>query len=136
MNVLVDTSVWSLMLRRRKSPAAMGAAQELEKLIRDGRAELIGSVRQELLSGIKDATQFENLRQHLRAFPDVNLETEDYELAAEFCNRCRSRGVQGSTIDFLICAAAVRLQFSVFTTDGDFASFAEVIPVRFHRSGA
>jgi predicted nucleic acid-binding protein len=134
MNVLVDTSVWSLMLGRRSSPAT-GAAKELELLIRDGRAELIGSVRQELLSGLKGAARFENLRQHLRAFPDVRLETEDYELAAEFCNRCRSRGVQGSTLDFLICAAAVRRQFSIFTTDDDFHSFARIIPIQLHAPG-
>jgi len=131
MRALVDTTVWSLMLRRRTG-AATGVAKELETLIREARAEVIGPVRQELLSGVKGTAQFENLRQHLRGFWDVELETADFELAADYCNRCKSRGVQGSTTDFLICAVAARRQFSVFTTDGDFASFAKVIPIRLH----
>ena len=131
MKALVDTNVWALMLRRRTGPAT-GVAKELETLIREGRAEIIGPVRQELLSGVKSTAQFENLRQHLRGFWDVELETADFELAADYCNRCKTRGVQGSGADFLICAVASRRQFSVFSTDGDFASFAKVIPVQLH----
>ena len=131
MNALVDTNVWSLMLRRRSGPAT-GAAKELETLLREGRAEIIGPVRQELLSGVKSSVQFENLRQHLRGFWDVELETADFELAAEFCNRCKSRGIQGSSTDFLICAVASRRQFSIFTTDGDFVAFAKVVPIQLH----
>src|SRR5262245_14280024 len=116
MKALVDTSVWSLMLRRRHG-AATRPAKELETLIREGRAEIIGPIRQELLSGVKGATQFENLRQHLRGFADVELETADFELAADYCNRCRARGVQGSGTDFLVCAVAARRQYAVFTTD-------------------
>jgi predicted nucleic acid-binding protein len=104
----------------------------LELLIREGRARIIGPIRQELLSGVKTIVQFENLRQHLRGFDDVEMETADFELAAELNNRCRRRGVQGSSTDFLICAVAIRRQFSVLTTDGGFASFARVIPFRLH----
>ncbi len=65
MKVLVDTSVWSLALRRR-SPAHP-AATELRRLIVAGRAALIGAIRQEVLSGIRDPTAFDQLRDHLRA---------------------------------------------------------------------
>jgi hypothetical protein len=63
------------------------------------------------------------LREYLRAFPDLELTTEDYELAAEFFNTCRSNGVQGSSTDFLLCAVAHRRGYSIFTTDKDFENF-------------
>jgi predicted nucleic acid-binding protein len=131
VNVLVDTSVWSLVLRRASRPAN-ALAQELAELIREGRVVMIGSVRQELLSGVRDAKQFATLRDHLRAFPDLALETEDFEQAAEFYNQCRSKGIQGSTIDFLICAVAVRRELSILTTDRDFTSYARVLPLQLH----
>jgi predicted nucleic acid-binding protein len=99
-------------------------------LIQEGRAELVGAVRQELLSGIREDAQFDRLRSHLRPFPDAQLEAEDYEEAAHMSNRCRSRGIAGSSIDFLICATAHRRSWAIFTMDRDFQRFAEVLPVR------
>jgi predicted nucleic acid-binding protein len=131
MIALVDTPIWSLALRhsrRVSSPEAI----ELAELIGEGRASIIGPVRQELLSGIRRPQQFEQLQNHLRSFPDLELATEDFELAAEFYNRCRARGVQGSNTDFLICAVAARRQHSVFTTDRDFVQFEALIPVVLH----
>ena len=95
-------------------------------------AFLIGPIRQELLSGIRDARQFEGVRERLRGFPDVEIEVTDYESGADFYNRCRAVGIQGSHIDFLICAVAVRRAMSIFTTDRDFISFERVLPIRLH----
>jgi predicted nucleic acid-binding protein len=131
MNALVDTSVWSLSLRRRRGRASPQAA-ELAELILEGRASIIGPVRQELLSGIQARQQFELLRERLHEFPDIQLTTSDFELAAEFYNLCRAAGLQGSNTDFLICAVAHRRGQSVFTTDADFQRFARVIPVSLH----
>ncbi|HJX65084.1 MAG TPA: PIN domain-containing protein [Polyangia bacterium] len=131
MNVIVDTSVWSLALRRQRS-SANAQARELAELVREGRATMLGPVRQELLSGVRGEDQFETLRGHLRAFPDVLLEAEDYEQAATFFNRCRAKGIQGSNTDFLICAAAVRRGFGILTTDADFTHFARVLPIELH----
>jgi predicted nucleic acid-binding protein len=133
VNVIVDTSVWSLALRRAKR-VDNGAPRELAELIREGRVVMLGPVRQELLSGIKEKAQFEMLREHLRAFPDLELETADYEDAASAFNRCRERGIQGSNTDFLICAAALRHELSVFTTDGDFGHFARVLRLELHEA--
>lgn len=132
MNVLVDTSVWSLALRRRE-PAETPPVLELRELIREGRAQIIGPVRQEVLSGIRASAHFRRLRETLRAFPDLELSSGDFERAAEIFNRCRQRGVQGANTDFLICAVAERLQLSILTTDGDFSIFAEHVPVRLHQ---
>lgn len=131
MNVLVDTPVWSLALRRSR-PQPDIRARELAELIEEGRAVMIGPVRQEILSGIKGRPQFDLLRKHLRAFPDLSIATPDYEQAALFFNLCRTRGIQGSNTDFLICAVAARRRMSVFTTDGDFTSFATLLPIQLH----
>ena len=131
MNIIIDTSVWSLALRRqRSSPSA--ETRELAELVREGRAALLGPVRQELLSGVRADKQFETLRDHLRAFPDIPLEAEDYEEAASFFNKCRARGIQGSNTDYLICAAAARRGFGILTTDTDFRRFARLLPIELH----
>jgi len=135
MNVLVDTSVWSLALRRRSrdlNPDETLIRDELAELIREGRAQLIGPVRQEVLSGIPSHIQYERLRRGLRAFEDPPAEVEDYEEAARASNRCRTAGVSGSAIDFLICAVALRRSWTVFTTDKDFARYARFLSLRLH----
>jgi predicted nucleic acid-binding protein len=132
MNVLVDTSVWSLALRRN-SPRGTPAEVELVELIREGRVLMLGAIRQELLSGIRSAEHFKKLREGLRAFEDAALDETDYEEAAARFNRCRARGVQGSNTDFLICAFAVRRNAAVLTTDDDFEGFARVLHVNLHK---
>lgn len=132
MNVLIDTCVWSVALRRRSKPVEPVVA-ELTSLITEGRARLVGPVRQELLSGIKHREQFERLRERLRAFPDIDLERADFEDAASAGNRCRGLGIQGSAVDFLLCAVSLRRKLSIFTTDGDFALFEKPLGLTLHR---
>ncbi len=135
MTILVDTSVWSLALRRRSRSlrAEEGLVRdELAELIREGRAQMIGPVRQEVLSGIRSRNQYERLRHDLRAFEDPRLGVEDYEEAALASNHCRAAGVSGSAVDFLICAVALRRNSPVFTMDKDFARYARHLPLRLH----
>jgi predicted nucleic acid-binding protein len=133
MMVLVDTPVWSLALRRR--PDHLGAreqqlTQALAELIREGRVQILGPIRQELLSGLREEAQFRKLRDYLRAFQEHPLEMADYEEAAHMDNRCRARGITGSAVDFLICAAAHRRGWTILTTDRDFQNYASVLPLR------
>lgn len=133
MNVLVDTPIWSLALRRKGSdpnPREQFLAQALAELIRAGQAQLAGVVRQELLSGIREEERFRKLRDYLRAFEEPALEAADYEEAANCHNRCRARGIAGSPIDFLICAIAKRRNWQVFTTDRDFERYSRNIGVK------
>jgi len=137
MMVLVDTSVWSLALRRNSgdlNARERDLSVALAELIREGRAQIVGVVRQELLSGIREAERFEKLRDYLRAFDEPVLEIADYEAAAEAHNRCRSRGIAGSAIDFLICAVALRREWQVFTSDGDFEAYSKVLAVRLYEA--
>ena len=80
-----------------------------------------------------EVAQFEALKSSLQAFPDLPVTTEDYELAAEFLNSLRRRGIQGSNVDFLICAVAHNNDLSILTTDGDFEFFAQHIPIDLYR---
>src|SRR5262245_51405008 len=112
MMVLVDTPIWSLAYRRTLRIVDRWTIA-LVDLINQERAVLIGPVRQEVLSGLRESAQFERLRRILRAFPDLPIEEADYEEAAIFYNRCRTRGIQGSSTDFLICAVAARNRISI-----------------------
>ena len=135
MKVLVDTSVWSLSLRRTSRAQNESTSSELASLIGDGRVAMIGPVRQELLSGIRERSHYDRLRDQLRAFPDLELTSADYEEAASFYNRCREKGIQGSNTDFLICAVAARNRMAIFTTDADFAHFGKVLPIALYGEG-
>lgn len=134
MNVLVDTNIWSLAFRRQRVATDDPNVAELRQLVQENRAQIIGIVRQELLSGIRDAKQFQTLKEHLRAFPDLPISTEDYEQAAEWFTVCRQHGVQPSSADMLICSVAHRTQLPIFTLDKDFLHYAEYLPIQRHCS--
>jgi len=127
MKVLVDTSVWSLALRR-KEPSEI--AIKLTDLILSSLVVMIGPVRQEVLSGISDTNAFLKLKAKLEAFDDFEIGTRDYEKAAEFYNICRKNGIQGSHTDFLICAVGYSNNFLIYTTDKDFDNFVKYLPIK------
>ncbi len=136
MLVLVDTPIWSLALRRTStdlSEREQRLTAALRELIREGRAQLVGPIRQELLSGIRLEASYRRLRDQLRAFNEPSLDMADYEEAAHINNQCRSRGIAGSAIDFLICAAAARRGWQIFTTDQDFTRYAAVASLKLYQ---
>ncbi len=132
MNVIVDTCVWSRFLRRNRLSTDPVAA-EVARLVRADAVELMGPIRQELLSGAQPDERFEQLRDYLRFYRNLPLDEADDELAASYYNLCRQRGIQGTGTDLLICAAAVRRGLKIFTTDADFDSFATYLPIKLHR---
>ncbi len=134
MKVLVDTSVWSLALRRQQPERESALVGELARLIAGFEVAMIGPIRQELLSGIREEGQFLSLREKLRAFPDLRLESDDFEMAAHFFNQCRARGVQGSNTDFLLCAVGHLRGMPIFTTDKDFDAYGRTLGIKLHRT--
>jgi predicted nucleic acid-binding protein len=131
MRVLVDTCVWSQFLRRgraRNEPLA----HEVERLIRADAVAMIGPIRQELLSGAQPHERFAQLKEYLRFYPNLPLDSEDDENAAHYYNLCRRHGVQGTATDLLICAIAVRHGLKIFTTDTDFDRYARHLPIIRH----
>ncbi|MEX2581038.1 MAG: PIN domain-containing protein [Verrucomicrobiales bacterium] len=128
MKVIVDTSVWSLFLRRHE-PAESGSLEVLRRAIKDNNVQMLGIVRQELLSGIRSPSQFKKIGEILKSFPDLLAVADDHTQAAVFFNQCRRKGVQGSPVDFLICAQAHRHRMAILTDDADFSGYAAHLPI-------
>lgn len=130
--IACDTSALSQFLRR--SPVTQNdVALKVEKLIDSNELALFGIVRQELLSGIKLPAHFERIDLTTQALPLFFADDEDHTTAARFFNTCRSKGIQGSPIDFLICAMAVKRKFLIYTTDPDFELYQPIIPIELYR---
>lgn len=128
--VLVDTSVWSLAFRKKYPDSNDKKLIEyLTFLIRNRYAVMIGPIRQEILSCISDESTFRKLKEALKAFPDFEITTDDYEQAAAYYNICRSNGIQGSHIDYLICSVAHNNDFLIFTLDKDFENYRKYIGI-------
>jgi predicted nucleic acid-binding protein len=133
--VLVDTPVWSLALRRKAGDLSLSerrVTQSLYDLVQQRRVKLLGSTRQEVLSGIREESQFVRIRDHLRGFTDIALDAGDYEEAARESNHCRRSGIAGSPVDLLMCSVALRRGWQVFTTDHDFAHYRTVLGIQLY----
>ena len=126
MNLVVDTSVWSLVLRRPR-------VDEADPFVRSFRAHLeagngiflIGNILQELLDGVRAPKDFDRLLRFLDPFQLLPLERETYVGAADLRQRCRTKGVQAGAIDCLIAAACVQYGFPLLTADRDFLHIAD-----------
>jgi predicted nucleic acid-binding protein len=131
--IIVDTPIWSLALRRRTvdlSESDQRLMHTLYELVRQGRVQLLGSTRQEVLSGIREQSQFRRIRDYLRDFPNVSTDASDYEEAARISNECRGAGIASSAVDMLMCAVSLRHKWEIFTTDRDFLHYQKVIPLQ------
>ena len=128
MKVIVDTDVWSEALRRTKGKKSI-YVDELIDLIQEGRLEMIGPIRLEVLSGIRDQETFEAFSERLSAFDDRIIPSEVYVLAARFFNLCRSKGIQGPNTDFVICACSVHWSLPILSKDKDYRLYRKHLPI-------
>jgi len=136
MRILVDTSVWSLALRKKdKTIEEESIISYFIDIVRDLKLVIIGPIRQEILSGISNKIRFEDLKSKISVFEDFRVETNDYELAAQLYNECRSKGLQGSHIDFLICSVSINNQMSILTLDKDFEKYQKFVPINLEKIG-
>jgi predicted nucleic acid-binding protein len=125
VSLFVDTSVWSLALRRdgeRQEPEVAFLARAL-----DTGEEIIttGLVLQELLQGFHGARQRDRIAERFAALPLLVPDRTDHIEAADLRNRCRRRGLQIGTIDALFAALCIRHHLLLLTTDRDSARVAE-----------
>jgi hypothetical protein len=125
--VLVDSDVWSEAFRKKGEKSAY--VSHLQKLIDADEIVMIGPVRQEILSGIKEKKKYETIRKLLKSFPSQPIDDSIYELAASFFNTCRSKGIQGSHTDFLICACSATWKVKILSKDQDYDQYSKYIPV-------
>lgn len=133
MGVIVDTSVWSLALRRRNPVDAL-ETEALTELIETGKAVMIGPVRQEILSGVRYTVQFDRLRSALNAFPDEPVNSSDYAEAARLYNKCHDSGILVTNTTCLIAAIAITREMEILTIDLDFQKLASVVQIPFYQA--
>lgn len=128
MTLLVDTSVWSLALRRdvvSDVPETIALKQALQS---GQHIVTTGLVLQELLQGFSGPKQAEALLERFRSLPLLSPDRQDHVVAAQLRNVCRKNGVQAGTIDALLAQLCIRHGLLLLTTDGDFRHMARVIP--------
>ena len=131
MSMFVDTSVWSLALRRSKTDTSPHPAVVLLRQLIEEEADvrIPGIVLQEVLSGVRHQEQFDRLRTTLHAFR-LEPATEDIHVrAAEVFNACQRGGVMATAIDCLIAATTQCSQARLLATDGDYQHIASVVPL-------
>ena len=130
MSLFVDTSVWSLALRRSPPSAAPEVGLLKEHLIRGDLVVSTGLVLQELLQGFHGPRAHKEITKRFSLLPMLAPAIEDHVEAAGLKNRCRRKGVQVGTIDALIASLCIRHQLSLLTTDRDFHSMARHCDLR------
>ena len=130
MNVLVDTSVWSLALRRDSAPD-IKETRILERCIeRKDALFSTGIIVQELLQGFRGPKQHDRLIDHLGGLPLIVPELIDHIEAASLQITCRRKGIQIGTIDALLAQLASSYDLELLTTDQDFTMIARYAPLR------
>jgi len=122
----VDTSVWSLSLRK-EGPAKHPAAEKLVSMLRsDEDIFLTGLILQEILQAFRADVSFWKIARHLEPFPLLVLQRSDFIAAAALHRRCAGRGVSTSTADCQIATAAIRHDCLLLTADKDFERIARL----------
>ena len=130
MNVLVDTSVWSLALRRDAPPDIAETHILARCLKRQDALFSTGIIVQELLQGFRGPKQRKRLIEHFASLPLIVPDLADHIAAAEIQATCRRKGVQIGTIDALLAQLAIGHDLEFLTTDRDFTLLARHVPLR------
>jgi predicted nucleic acid-binding protein len=129
LKLFVDTSVWSLALRRDALPDGP-AVQRLAHALEAGEAVLTtGLVLQELLQGFAGPRAREAILERFAALPFLVPERRDHVEAAGLRNACRRHGVQVGTIDALLAQLCIHHDLLMLTTDADFIAIADAHPL-------
>ena len=134
MNLFVDTSVWSLALRR-DSPPDPPEVQRLRDALAGGEpVHTTGIVLQELLQGYGAPKAARRIVERFAEIAMITPVRGDYIRAAELHNMCRSHGIQAGTIDALLAQICIRHDLIMLTTDGDFSHVADWAPLQLWRA--
>ena len=130
MSLFVDTSVWSLALRRDSESAAPEVEALRRALETRETVASTGLVLQELLQGFRGPRARDRIVATFETLPFLVLDRADHVRAAEVRNTCRRRGLQVGTIDALLAALCLRHELTLLSTDRDFERMAAVVPLR------
>ena len=130
MMLLVDTSVWSLALRRDTLADAPEVRALHQALVGDDIVVIIGLVLQELLQGFAGPKERKSIIDRFAALPLLDPDRQDHIDAAALRNRCRRAGIQIGPIDALIAQLCIRHDLTLLTTDQDFLRAAAHCPLK------
>ena len=124
--ILVDTSIWVAVLRRR-------APIDIDTLVDFGDVATCPPIVQEVLQGIGDPNAWRLARDSMLALPVVEspMTIEVWLEASQLYRAARSAGVTvRSGVDCLIAACALRHDLEILHQDRDFANLARVSALR------
>jgi predicted nucleic acid-binding protein len=130
VSLFVDTSVWSLALRRDAVSSAVEVMTLRQALEAGDTIVITGLVLQELLQGFAGPRARREIIERFAALPLINPDRQDHIEAADLRNRCRRSGLQIGTIDALLAELCIRHDFTLLTTDNDFSLVAARFPLR------
>jgi len=117
---IIDTSVWSESLRRKRNTVNSSEAVVRKIIENDYEIVILGIILQEILTGISNKKLFREIKDILDDFVYLDITKNDYIYASELSNKCRSKGIIAGSIDFLIASAAIRNKLQLVTFDKDF----------------
>jgi predicted nucleic acid-binding protein len=124
LSIFVDTSVWSLALRR-DAPSPAKEVRALIQAIEAGDTILTtGLVLQELLQGFSGPRNRAQILDRFSAVPLLVPTRDDHIAAAELKNRCRRAGVRVGTIDAILAQLCLHHDLIMLSTDNDFKRIA------------
>ncbi|HEV2366185.1 MAG TPA: PIN domain-containing protein [Caulobacteraceae bacterium] len=135
MSLFVDTSVWSLALRRdgQKDDSRV---VELRRALTSGEPILTtGLVLQELLQGFSGPRLRDQIIDRFSALAFLVPGRDDHIEAADLRNGCRRKGLQVSTIDALLATLCIRNDLAMLSADKDFAAIASRYPLTLWPAG-
>lgn len=134
MTFFVDTSVWSIALRRDAVSSAPEILALREALEGADTVVTTGLVLQELLQGFNGPRARKDIVERFGALPLLSPDRQDHIDAAELRNLCRRSGVQIGTIDALLAQLCIRHGLTLLSTDQDFVHVARHCPLKLWRS--
>ena len=130
MTLLVDTSVWSLALRRDGAVTTPEVAALREAIEGSDVVVTTGLVLQELLQGFNGPKDRQAIMDRFGALPLIQPDREDHVAAAEVRNACRRSGVQMGTIDALLIQLCGRHDLTLLSADKNFSNAAAFVPFK------
>lgn len=135
MALLVDTSVWSLALRR-DSPPNLPEVQALRRALTGGHTVVTtGMILLELLRGFVPPHAQETIRESFDVLEFLEPVRADYIAAAAIADTCRRSGVQLGSVDALIAQLAIAGEHVLLTTDRDFHAAARHVDLHVWLAG-
>ena len=126
--ILVDSSVWIDFFRGRPTPQV----ERLDALLGNTRLAVGDLIVTEVLQGVRDERQFNQVRKTLDAFTQVDLVGKAIAVqAAKNFRTLRGLGFTvRKTIDTLIATRCIESGFTLLHSDRDFDAFAAHLGLR------